>query len=256
MAVKKILSWNVNGIRAAHKKGLLKVIRELDADWVCLQETKAQIEQLPGDLRNIPGYHGHFFSARRRGYSGVATFCRSRPGSIREGMGVENFDLEGRVLTHDFPEFSLINCYVPNAQPELARIDYRQAFNDVLRDYARSLARNRTVVICGDLNVAHRPIDLKNPRANEKNPGYSIQERTKFEELLADGFIDTFRHLYPDRVSYTWWSYRFNARQKDIGWRIDYFLISRGGISRVKDVIHHQEIMGSDHCPLTLVLES
>lgn len=251
----KIVSWNVNGIRAAHRKGLPEIIASLDADVVCLQETKAQIDQLPEDIREIPGYSGHYFSAERKGYSGVVTFSRPEPRSVREGIGIGEFDREGRVLTHEFGDFFLVNCYVPNAQPELARIDFRKEFNDKLKDQLVSLDKKKPVLLCGDLNVAHRPIDLKNPKANERNPGYSIEEREKFEELLQAGFIDTFRHLYPNQVSYTWWSYRFNARQKDIGWRIDYFLISRRGISGVKEVIHHQDIFGSDHCPISIMVD-
>jgi exodeoxyribonuclease-3 len=248
----KIMSWNVNGIRAAHRKGLLEILARLDADLICLQETKAQVEQLPEDLREIRGYSSYFYSAERKGYSGVATFSRPKPRLVREGIGVGDFDREGRVLTHEFDDYFLVNCYVPNAQPELARIDFRKEFNDKLKGHLVSLDKEKPVILCGDLNVAHRPIDLKNPKANERNPGYSIEEREKFDELLQAGFVDTFRHLYPEKVSYTWWSYRFNARQKDIGWRIDYFLISRQKVSAVTEVIHHQDIFGSDHCPISL----
>lgn len=250
----KMVSWNVNGLRAAHKKGFLKTLKKLDCDIFCIQETKANPGQLPEDLVDPGEYRGLFYSAERKGYSGVAAYSRLPVLSESRGLNEPRFDTEGRVLTLEYPEFFLVNCYVPNAQPDLKRIEYREAFNDRLKEHLLELEEEKPVILCGDLNVAHNPIDLKNPSRNEQNPGYSIRERRKFTDLLDAGFVDIFRHCYPDKVSYTWWSYRFWAREKDIGWRIDYFILSPRLLAHVKDTGHHHHVFGSDHCPVFLEL--
>ena len=251
----KIVSWNVNGLRAVHNKGFLDLLGEMNPDIICLQEIKALKEQLPQDLLDFPGYEKYFFSAKRKGYSGVAVFTKGKPVNVTKGIGEDQYDDEGRVITLEFKEFFLVNCYVPNAQHELARLPYRETFNDALKEFVLDLKKKKGVIICGDLNVAHKPIDLKNPKTNEKNPGYSIEERNKFDELLNAGFIDIFRSRYPEKVSYTWWSYRFKARDRNIGWRIDYFLTTEDMLDRIADTSHNNEIFGSDHCPVTLILK-
>jgi exodeoxyribonuclease-3 len=250
----RILSWNVNGLRAAYKKGFMDVFRELKPDIFCIQEIKAYVQQLPEELSEISGYREYFYSAEKKGYSGVAIYSKIKPLSHQFGLGQSQFDSEGRIITLEFNDFFLVNCYVPNAQPGLARIDYRKAFNDLLRDFSQELKKKKPVILCGDFNVAPEAIDLKNPKTNEENPGYSLPERQKFSELVESGFTDAFRKLYPDRVAYTWWTYRMNARQRDIGWRIDHFLVSDAFMNQVKDVIIYKDIMGSDHCPIGLVL--
>ncbi len=250
----KIVSWNVNGLRAVYKKGFIDILKNSEADIFCLQEIKALTEQLPPELLDIPGYTSFFFPAVRKGYSGVAVYSREKPLSTVKGIGVEEFDIEGRAVTLEYEKFYLINTYVPNAQHELKRIEYRNSFNDSLKNYMLELQKTKPVILCGDLNVAHQPIDLKNPKANEKNPGYSPEERQKFTELLNAGFVDIFRKLYPDKIEYSWWSYRFKAREKNIGWRIDYFVISESLVNQVVDNIINADIMGSDHCPVTLEL--
>jgi exodeoxyribonuclease-3 len=249
----KIVSWNVNGLRALYNKGFLNIVSQINPDILCLQEIKSTPEQLPADILALDGYEKYFFPAQRKGYSGVAVFTNVTPIGVVNGLGNEQYDMEGRTITVEFADFFLVNCYVPNAQPELARLPYREAFNDTLKEYMLTLAKKKGVILCGDLNVAHQPIDLKNPKANEHNPGYSIEERRKFDELLHAGMVDVFRHLYPDKVSYTWWSYRFKAREKNIGWRIDYFLSTPDLLKHIADTSHNTDIFGSDHCPITLI---
>ena len=242
----KLISWNVNGLRASMQKGFLDFFKEINADFFCIQETKMQEGQL--DL-NIEGYHYFMSSAIKKGYSGTLIYAKEKPINIIYGIN-EKYNDEGRVITLEYPTFYLINAYVPNAQDGLKRIDYREQFEDDLREYLLSL--NKPIIYCGDLNVAHNPIDLKNPKANEQNAGYSIQERTKFTTLLNSGFIDTFRYLYPEKVTYSWWSYRFNARANNAGWRIDYFLISDSLKDKLIDSKIHTNVFGSDHCPVEL----
>lgn len=242
----KLISWNVNGLRACMQKGFLDFFKEINADFFCIQETKMQEGQL--DL-NIEGYHYFMSSAIKKGYSGTLIYAKEKPLNIIYGIN-EKYNDEGRVITLEYPTFYLINAYVPNAQDGLKRIDYREQFEDDLREYLLSL--NKPIIYCGDLNVAHNPIDLKNPKANEQNAGYSIQERTKFTTLLNSGFIDTFRYLYPEKVTYSWWSYRFNARANNAGWRIDYFLISDSLKDKLIDSKIHTNVFGSDHCPVEL----
>lgn len=242
----KLISWNVNGLRACMQKGFLDFFKEINADFFCIQETKMQEGQL--DL-NIEGYNYFMSSAIKKGYSGTLIYAKEKPINIIYGIN-EKYNDEGRVITLEYPTFYLINAYVPNAQDGLKRIDYREQFEDDLREYLLSL--NKPIIYCGDLNVAHNPIDLKNPKANEQNAGYSIQERTKFTTLLNSGFIDTFRYLYPEKVTYSWWSYRFNARANNAGWRIDYFLISDSLKDKLIDSKIHTNVFGSDHCPVEL----
>lgn len=242
----KLISWNVNGLRACMQKGFLDFFKEINADFFCIQETKMQKGQL--DL-NIEGYNYYMSSAIKKGYSGTLIYAKEKPLNIIYGIN-EKYNDEGRVITLEYPTFYLINAYVPNAQDGLKRIDYREQFEDDLREYLLSL--NKPIIYCGDLNVAHNPIDLKNPKANEQNAGYSIQERTKFTTLLNSGFIDTFRYLYPEKVTYSWWSYRFNARANNAGWRIDYFLISDSLKDKLIDSKIHTNVFCSDHCPVEL----
>ena len=249
----RLVSWNVNGLRACLKKGFLESVAGLDADVICLQETKMERGQAQVDL---PGYHEYWNSAERKGYSGTAVFARREPLSVCYGMDVERHDHEGRLITLEYPDFWLVNCYTPNAQDGLARIDYRMEWEDDLRDYLCSLDRTKPVVYCGDLNVAHQEIDLKNPKTNRGNAGFSDQEREKMTRLLPSGFVDTFRLLYPDATgAYSWWSYRFHARENNAGWRIDYFLVSERLAGRVRQAAIHPEILGSDHCPVSLELD-
>ncbi len=248
----KLVSWNVNGLRACLKKGFLESVTTLDADVVCLQETKMEQGQAEVDL---PGYLDFWNSAQKKGYSGTAIFTRKEPLSVSYGMDVERHDQEGRLITLEYPDFWLVNCYTPNAQNGLARIDYRMDWETELLSYLKSLEKEKPVVYCGDLNVAHQEIDLKNPKTNRTNAGFSDQEREKMTKLLASGFTDTFRHLYPDRAdAYSWWSYRFNARERNVGWRIDYFIVSDALAGRVEDAAIHPEVQGSDHCPVSLIL--
>ena len=248
----RLVTWNVNGLRACLGKGFLDFFRAADADVLCLQETKLQPDQIQLEL---PGYALYWNSAEKKGYSGTAVFTRVPPLSVACGIGVEEHDHEGRVITAEFADFYLVCCYTPNAQEGLARIDYRMAWEDAFRDYLLGLDRVKPVVLCGDLNVAHQEIDLKNPKTNRGNAGFSDQEREKMTKLLGSGFTDTFRALYPDRTgAYTWWSYRFNARKNNAGWRIDYFIVSDRLMGRVEDQIIHSEVTGSDHCPVELVL--
>ena len=248
----RFISWNVNGLRACMQKGFLDFFDRADADFFCLQETKLQEGQLTLDL---PGYEQYWCYAEKKGYSGTAIFARHTPLSVRYGIGVPELDTEGRVITLEYPDFYLVTCYTPNAQRELARIDHRMKWEDAFRSYLMELDSRRSVILCGDLNVAHQEIDLKNPSSNRGNAGFSDQERDAFGKLLRSGFTDSFRYLHPDTVgAYTWWSYMFHARQNNAGWRIDYFLVS----DRLKDAIGnasiHADVMGSDHCPVELEL--
>lgn len=248
----KLISWNVNGFRACLQKGFGDFFSDADADIFCLQETKMQ----PGQADFEPeGYHAYYHSAIKKGYSGTAVFTKKEPLSVSYGINGEHTD-EGRVITCEFEDFYFVCCYVPNAQDGLKRIDYRMEFEDAMRGYLSSLDKVKPVVYCGDLNVAHNEIDLKNARANVGNAGFSDQERGKFTELLAAGFTDTFRSLYPDTAGvYSWWSYRFNARKNNAGWRIDYFVVSDRFMDRVKDSQILTNVMGSDHCPVQLIIE-
>ena len=249
----KFVSWNVNGLRACLKKGFEESVLGLDTDFICLQETKMEQGQARVDL---PGYEEFWNSAEKKGYSGTAIFTRHKPLSVRYGMGVEPHDHEGRLITLEYPEFYLVNCYTPNAQNELARIDYRMEWERDLRAYLMELDQNKPVIYCGDLNVAHREIDLKNPGPNRGKAGFSDQEREQFGLLLDSGFVDTFRYLYPDLTgAYSWWSYRFNARANNAGWRIDYFVVSQRLAEKVQGAFIHPDIYGSDHCPVSLDLE-
>ena len=251
----RLISWNVNGLRACLKKDFLASFQALGADIFCLQETKLQHHA--GDLEvDLPGYRQLWNSAEKKGYSGVAVFTRTEPLSVTCGLGIEEHDHEGRVITAEYPDFYLVCCYTPNAQDGLKRLDYRMTWEDDFRAYLRKLDESRPVILCGDLNVAHEEIDLKNPKTNRRNAGFTDEERGKMTELLSAGFTDSFRALYPDREgAYSWWSYRFHAREKNAGWRIDYFIVSDRLMDRVSDSLIHPEIFGSDHCPVELVLK-
>ncbi len=251
--MKKMISWNVNGIRACVQKGFLESFAALDADIFCLQETKLQAGQL--DLAP-EGYHAFWNYAEKKGYSGTAIFTKEAPIAVFNGMDIQKHDTEGRLITLEFDTFYFITCYTPNAQDGLRRIDYRMQWEDDFRAYLCSLDKNKPVIFCGDLNVAHQEIDLKNPKTNRGNPGFSDEERGKFSELLAAGFTDSFRYLYPDVTdAYSWWSYRFHAREKNVGWRIDYFVVSDRIAPQIADAKIHPEIFGSDHCPVELDIE-
>lgn len=249
----KLISWNVNGLRAAMGKGFMDTFAQLDADAFCLNETKLQPGQIELDL---PGYHQYWNSAEKKGYSGVAVFTRQEPLSVRYGIGVDEFDHEGRVLTLEMLQFYLVSCYTPNSQDGLKRLEYRMRWEDAFLSYLKSLEREKPVVLCGDLNVAHQEIDIKNPKSNRMNAGFTDQEREKMTRLLNAGFVDTFRALHPDETgAYSWWSYRFHARENNAGWRIDYFIVSESLREHVREAAIHPEIFGSDHCPVELVLD-
>lgn len=251
--MKKFISWNVNGLRACVKKGFEESFLALDADVFAIQETKLQEGQIDLDL---PGYHSYWHYAEKKGYSGTAVFTKEEPLSVFYGIDSPDHDCEGRTVTLEFPDYYFVTAYVPNAQPELRRLSYRMDFEDKMRDYLSSLAGTKPVVYCGDLNVAHNEIDLKNPKTNVGNPGFSNEERAKFTELLGAGFTDTFRHLYPDETDvYSWWSYRFRARENNAGWRIDYFVVSEDLNDKIAEAKIHTEIFGSDHCPVELDLD-
>ena len=247
----KLISWNVNGLRACEGKGFSDIFRQLDADFFCLQETKMQPGQL--DLQ-FEGYESYWNSADKKGYSGTAIFTRHKPLNVTYGIGIDEHDHEGRVITLEMPQFFLVCCYTPNSQDGLKRLDYRMTWEDAMRDYLKSLDHQKPVIYCGDLNVAHEEIDIKNPKTNRRNAGFTDEERQKFSELLSEGFIDTFRTLYPDEVTYSWWSYRFHAREKNAGWRIDYFVTSQRLLEHIRDAKIHTDILGSDHCPVELQL--
>ncbi|MBU5461035.1 exodeoxyribonuclease III [Anaerostipes sp. MSJ-23] len=246
----KFISWNVNGIRACVKKGFVDVFQTLDADIFCIQESKMQQGQL--DLE-LPGYYQYWNYAVRKGYSGTGIFTKKEPLSVSYGMGIEEHDQEGRLITLEFEDYYFLTVYTPNSQSALARLDYRMKWEDDFHSYLKELEKKKPVILCGDLNVAHKEIDLKNPKTNRKNAGFTDEERGKMTDLLKDGFVDTFRYLYPDKEGiYSWWSYRFHAREKNAGWRIDYFLVSECLRDRIKDAKILTDIMGSDHCPVEL----
>ena len=249
----KLISWNVNGLRACVTKGFLDYFREADADVFCLQETKLQAGQI--DLP-LPGYHQYWNYAEKKGYSGTAMFTKEEPLSVSCGIGAEEHDKEGRVITAEFPDYYVVTCYTPNSQDGLARLPYRREWNAAFLAYLKGLEEKKPVVFCGDLNVAHREIDLKNPKTNRKNAGFTDEEREDFTALLDAGFIDTFRYFYPDAEEiYSWWSYRFKAREKNAGWRIDYFCVSESLKDRLESASIHTEVYGSDHCPVEVVLK-
>lgn len=247
----KLISWNVNGFRAVLKKNFIEFFEESDADIFCIQETKMQEDQVEV---SFDGYHQYFASAEKKGYSGVAIFTKHEPKSVHYGIDAEDHPEEGRSITLEYEDFYFVGVYVPNSQTNLKRLDYRMKWEDDLRAYLNKLNEDKPVILCGDLNVAHEEIDLKNPSTNRKNPGFSDEEREKFSLLLEDGYIDTFRHFYPLEEKYSWWSYRTKARERGIGWRIDYFVVSDDLEETIKDSIINDDILGSDHCPVTLIL--
>jgi len=246
----KCISWNVNGLRACAGKGFAEVFKALDADFFCLQETKMQAGQL--DL-SFEGYQSYWNYAEKKGYSGTAIFTRHQPLSVSYGIGIEEHDHEGRVITLEMPDFYMVTVYTPNSQDGLRRLDYSMQWEDDFQAYLHRLDQHKPVVVCGDMNVAHQEIDLKNPKTNTRNAGFTDEERAKMTQLLGNGFVDTFRYLHPEEIQYSWWSYRFKAREKNVGWRIDYFLVSERLASRLQSASIHTEIMGSDHCPVEVV---
>ena len=248
----KFISWNVNGLRACEGKGFSDIFRQLDADFFCLQETKMQEGQL--DL-TFDGYKSYWNYADKKGYSGTAIFTRHEPLQVSYGLGIDEHDHEGRVITLEMADFFLVTVYTPNSQDELRRLDYRMQWEDDFREYLLSLDQKKPVIVCGDMNVAHEEIDLKNPKSNRRNAGFTDEEREKFTTLLNSGFTDTFRWLYPEQVTYSWWSYRFQARQKNAGWRIDYFVVSDRLRPSIDNARIHTDILGSDHCPVELTLK-
>lgn len=247
----KFISWNVNGIRACITKGFKDVFEELDADFFCIQESKLQEGQVELEL---PGYRQYWNYAEKKGYSGTAIFTKHEPLSVTYGLNIEEHDKEGRVITLEYEKFYMVTVYTPNSKDGLLRLDYRMTWEDAFREYLNRLAEDKPVIVCGDLNVAHEEIDLKNPSSNHKNAGFTDEERGKFTELLNSGFTDSFRYLHPEDVEYSWWSYRFKARERNAGWRIDYFLVSDGIKDKIESASIHQEIFGSDHCPVELDL--
>ena len=245
----KLISWNVNGLRACVGKGFETVFQSLDADFFCLQETKLQPDQIS---LSTPGYRQYWCSAQKKGYSGTAIFAKREPLSVAYGIGIPELDTEGRLITLEYEDFYLVTCYTPNSQQELARLDHRLAWDRAFREYLADLDEKKPVIACGDLNVAAPAIDLKNPKTNENNAGFSLPERESFQALLNAGFTDSFRHLYPEKILYSWWSYRFQARAKNAGWRIDYFLVSNRVADQITQADILTDIQGSDHCPVTL----
>ena len=249
----KLISWNVNGLRACVQKGFLEYFQQVDADVFCIQESTLQEGQIDLDL---PGYHQYWNYAVKKGYSGTAMFTKQEPLSVSYGIGMEEHDQEGRVITAEFPEYYVVTVYTPNSQNELARLPYRMQWEEDFLAYLKKLEEKKPVIFCGDLNVAHREIDLKNPKTNRKNAGFTDEERAKFSHVLESGFIDTYRYFYPDQEGvYSWWSYRFKAREKNAGWRIDYFCVSESLKDRLVSASIHTEVTGSDHCPVELVIE-
>ena len=249
----KFISWNVNGLRACVQKGFLDFFNSIDADFFCIQESKLQVGQIDLDL---PGYHQYWNYAEKKGYSGTAIFAKNEPLSVSYGIGIDEHDKEGRVITLEYDNFYLVTCYTPNSQNELKRLPYRMQWEDDFREYLKTLDAKKPVVLCGDLNVAHNEIDLKNPKTNRKNAGFSDEERSKMTELLSSGFTDTFRYFYPDAEGiYSWWSYRFKAREKNAGWRIDYFITSKRINDKLKKAAIHTDVLGSDHCPVEVDIE-
>lgn len=253
----KLISWNVNGLRAVIGKGFQDFFKEIDADIFCLQETKIQKEQIDDEMKQIfDGYYMYWNSAMKKGYSGTAVFSKIKPMNVTYGIGIEEHDQEGRVITLEFEKFYLVNCYTPNSKRELERLDYRMTWEDEFRKYLLNLDEKKPVILCGDLNVAHQEIDLKNPKSNRRNAGFTDEERGKMTELLEAGFTDSFRYVYPDKENcYTWWSYMFHAREKNAGWRIDYFIVSKSIEKNIQDSYIYQEILGSDHCPVGIEIE-
>ncbi len=248
----KLISWNVNGLRAVMKKGFMDYFNEVDADIFCLQEIKLQEGQIEMDL---PGYHTYWNYAVKKGYSGTAIFTKEKPLSEKYGIGIEEHDQEGRVITLEYPDFYIITCYTPNSKRGLLRLDYRQVWEDDFRDYLNELKKDKPVILCGDLNVAHNEIDIKNPKSNKKNAGFTVEERGKMTELIDAGYIDTFRYFYPDKIgAYSWWSYMGKARENNTGWRIDYFVVSDNLKDKIKDAEIHADTIGSDHCPVVLYI--
>ena len=249
----KFISWNVNGLRACVNKGFLDFFHEINADAFCIQEIKLQEGQI--DL-SLPGYYQYWNYAKKKGYSGTAIFTKKEPLSVSYGIGIPKHDEEGRVITLEYENYYLITCYTPNSQSELARLSYRMEWEDAFLQYLKGLEEKKPVIFCGDLNVAHKEIDLKNPKTNRKNAGFTDEEREKFSVLLENGFIDTFRYFYPEQEGiYSWWSYRFHAREKNAGWRIDYFLVSQSLKEKLKGAAIHTEVLGSDHCPVELEID-
>ena len=248
----KLISWNVNGIRACVNKGFKEFFKEIDADIFCIQETKCQPEQIELEFE---GYKSYYNSAERKGYSGTAIFPKKQPVNVTYGIGIEEHDKEGRIITLEFENFYLVTNYTPNAKRELERLDYRMVWEDEIRKYLLELNKKKPVIMCGDLNVAHEEIDLKNPKTNKGNAGFTNEEREKMTELLNAGFIDSYRYLYPEKIEYSWWSYMGHAREKNVGWRIDYFIVSNDFRENIKDATIYTEILGSDHCPVGLEIK-
>ena len=249
----KFISWNVNGLRAVMGKGFLDFFQKVNADFFCIQETKMQPGQLELELK---GYHQYYNDAIKKGYSGTAIYTKKEPLNVTYGLGIDEHDQEGRVITLEYETFYLVNCYTPNSKRELERLDYRMIWEDEVRNYLKQLDQKKPVIYCGDFNVAHQEIDLKNPKTNTRSAGFTIEERDKMTELLKAGFIDTFRYFYPEKENaYTWWSYMFHAREKNVGWRIDYFIVSERLKEKLKNSEIHENIMGSDHCPIELDID-
>lgn len=249
----KLVSWNVNGLRACITKGFNDFFKEIDADMFCIQETKLQEEQAEGI--EFEGYYRYMNSAQKKGYSGTMVFTKQKPLNVTYGLGIEEHDNEGRIITLEYDNFYLVNCYTPNSKRELERLDYRMVWEDEMLKYFKKLEETKPVVYCGDLNVAHEEIDIKNPKTNHFSAGFTDQEREKMTRLLSNGFIDTFRYKYPDKVLYSWWSYMRQAREKNVGWRIDYFVVSDTLKDNIKDADIHTQVLGSDHCPVSLEIE-
>lgn len=252
-----LVSWNVNGLRAVVNKGFCDFFNKIDADIFCIQETKMQQEQVDDTIKDIfKGYHEYWNSAEKKGYSGTAVFTKEKPIHVSYGIGIEEHDKEGRVITLEFEHFYLVNCYTPNSKRELERLEYRMIWEDEFRKYLLELDKNKPVILCGDLNVAHQEIDLKNPKSNRRNAGFTDEERSKMTSLLESGFVDSFRYLYPEKEGcYSWWSYMFHAREKNAGWRIDYFIVSKSIEDKIKESYIFSDIMGSDHCPVGIDIE-
>lgn len=248
----QLISWNVNGIRACVNKGFKEYFKQAQADIFCIQETKCQPDQIELEFNE---YHSYWNSAKKKGYSGTAIFTKIEPKQVKYGIGIEEHDQEGRIITLEFENFYLINNYTPNSKRELERLEYRQQWEDEIRKYLSKLNKKKPVIMCGDLNVAHEEIDLKNPKTNRRNAGFTDEERGKITELLNANFVDSFRFIYPEKIAYTWWSYMANARAKDVGWRIDYFIVSEDIKQSIKDAYIYKDIMGSDHCPVGLELK-
>ncbi len=253
----KFISWNVNGLRAVIGKGFKDFFKEIDADIFCLQETKMQEEQIDDNMKKFfQSYYAYWNSAVKKGYAGTAVFSKEKPLKVTYGIGIEEHDQEGRVITLEFEKFYLVDCYTPNSKRELERLDYRMIWEDAFRTYLLKLDESKPVILCGDLNVAHEEIDLKNPKSNRRNAGFTDEERNKMTELLKAGFTDSFRYLYPEKEGcYSWWSYMFQAREKNAGWRIDYFIVSKSIEDKIRDSVIYSEVMGSDHCPIGIEIE-